>query len=410
MSLSMVPPPFDVDAIRAHFPALHSGTAFFDSPGGTQTPREVAAAISNALLAPLANRGLITQAERNATSIVEQCRTALGDFLNVHAQTIVFGRSATAITFDLSRTISRTWTEGDEIVVTRLDHNANVQPWLIAAHRAGAVVRWADFDPETGELPVDAVREHLTDRTKLVAVTAASNVIGTMPDIARIADAAHGVGALLYVDGVHYAAHALVDVPALGADVFVCSPYKFLGPHCAAATLRPDLLEQLQPDKLEASPNTDPERYELGTLPYELMAGTTAAIDFIAAIAGAGGTRRERLARAVEAIDAHETDLRETIERGLATFEEMTLHSRATHRSPTLFLSVAGSREKELSRFYASRNINAPASHFYALDASRRLGLGDDGALRVGLAPYNTREDSDRLLNATADFFASRRP
>lgn len=203
MTLPTVSPHLDVDDIRTHFPALQGGTAFFDSPGGTQTPRAVADAIGEALLAPLANRGLITQAERNATSIVERCRTALGEFLNVDGQTVIFGRSATAITFDLSRAISRTWTEGDEIVVTRLDHNANVQPSLIAAQRAGAVVRWADFDPETGELPVDAVREHLSERTKLVAVTAASNVIGTMPDIPRIADAAHGVGALLYVDGVH---------------------------------------------------------------------------------------------------------------------------------------------------------------------------------------------------------------
>ncbi|MDQ1112374.1 cysteine desulfurase family protein (TIGR01976 family) [Microbacterium testaceum] len=410
MKPSTVPSTLDVDDIRSHFPALRGGTAFFDSPGGTQTPTSVAAAIGEALLAPLANRGLVTQAERNATSIVEACRSALGDFLNVPSQTVVFGRSATALTFDLSRAISRTWKAGDEVVVTRLDHNSNAQPWLIAAERTGVTVRWVDFDPATGELSTDAVREQLSERTRLVAVTAASNVLGTMPDIPRIAEAVHGVGALLYVDGVHYAAHALVDVPALGADFFVCSPYKFLGPHCAAVTMRSDLLGQLQPDKLATSPNTDPERYELGTLPYELMAGTTAAVDFIAAIGGPEGTRRERLVRAVEAIDEHETDLREVIETGFAAFGDLTVHSRAARRSPTLFVSVAGGRDQELARFLASRDINAPVSHFYAIEASRRLGLGDGGALRVGLAPYNTRDDADRLLNATADFLASRRP
>jgi cysteine desulfurase family protein (TIGR01976 family) len=394
--------------LRSKFPALQHRTAFFDSPGGTQTPLAVGDAIRDALTQPLANRGEVTQAERNATDIVSRCRLALSDFLNVASDTIIMGRSATALTFDLSRMISRSWRSGDEVVVTRLDHNSNVQPWLVAAERTGAVVRWVDFDPVSGELPVAAVVEKLSDRTRLVAVTAASNVIGTKTDITRIAEAVHTVGALLYVDGVHYAAHALVDVPGLGADFFVCSPYKFLGPHCAAVTGRPELLHALSPDKLAVSPNAVPERFELGTLPYELMAGTAAAIDFLADIAPRGSTRRDRLASSMRAIDDHETGLRVVIEDGLAQFEQITVHSRATERTPTLFVSLADRREQHLSRFLAERNINAPSSHFYAVDASQRLGLGGEGALRIGLAPYNSREDADRLLNSVADFLADR--
>jgi cysteine desulfurase family protein (TIGR01976 family) len=392
--------------LRSKFPALQHGTAFFDSPGGTQTPVAVGDAIRDALTRPVANRGAVTQAERNATDIVNRCRSALGDFLNVASDTIIFGRSATALTFDLARAISRAWRSGDEVVVTRLDHNSNVQPWLVAAERTGAVVRWVDFDPVSGELPVTAVGEQLSDRTRLVAVTAASNLIGTKPDIIRIADAVHAVGALLYVDGVHYSAHALVDVPSLGADFFTCSPYKFLGPHCAAVTGRPELLQALSPDKAAVSPNAVPERFELGTLPYELMAGTAATIDFLADIAPEGSTRRDRLESSMRAIDDHETGLREVIERGLAQFEQITVHSRAAERTPTLFVSLNDRREQHLSRFLAERNINAPSGHFYAVDASQRLGLGDEGALRIGMAPYNSREDADRLLNCVADFFA----
>ncbi|MBC7518538.1 MAG: cysteine desulfurase-like protein [Microbacteriaceae bacterium] len=401
------PRSFDIEALRLEFPALVGGTAFFDSPGGTQYPNAVGDAIRAALLAPLANRGTVSQAERNAAQIVQQSRTALGDFLNVESDTVIFGRSTTALTFDMSRAISKSWLPGDEIVLTTLEHNSNVSPWVIAAERAGAVIRWVDFDPATGELEVEAVREQLSDRTRLVAITAASNVIGTEPDVAQIADAVHLVGALLWVDGVHYAAHALVDVPAMGADFFTCSPYKFLGPHCAAVTGRRELLEGLLPDRLSVSPSVVPERFELGTLPYELMAGTTAAIDFLANIAPFGTEgRRQRLKSSIAAVDAHETQLRVTIEAGLAEFEQLTIHSRAKRRTPTLFVSLATHREKELSRFLGDRNINTPASHFYAVDASHRLGLGSEGALRIGLAPYNNRNDVDRLLNAVSDFFA----
>jgi cysteine desulfurase family protein (TIGR01976 family) len=398
---------YDVAELRIEFPALEGGTAFFDSPGGTQYPNAVGNAIRAALLNPLANRGAITQAERNAAEIVQQSRSALADFLNVESDTVIFGRSATALTFDLSRAISKSWLPGDEVVLTTLDHNSNVGPWLLAAERNGTTIRWVDFDTETGELSVEAVKEQLSDRTRLVAITAASNVIGTQPDIAQIANAVHAVGALLYVDGVHYSAHALVDVPAMGADFFTCSPYKFLGPHCAAVTGRRELLEKLSPDKLPVSPSVVPERFELGTLPYELMAGTSATIEFLADIAPNGATnRRQRLASSIAAIDEHETELRKIVEKGLSEFEQVTIHSRAERRTPTLFVALADRREQDLSRFLAARNINAPSSHFYAVDVCRRLGLGSEGALRIGMAPYNNRDDVDRLLNAVSDFFA----
>jgi cysteine desulfurase family protein (TIGR01976 family) len=396
----------DLDRLRAAFPSLKGGTAYFDSPGGTQTPVPVAEAVRDALVAPLANRGVLTRAARNADAIVELFRSAYGDFLNVPADTIVFGRSSTALTFDFSRALARTWRPGDEVVVTRLDHNANVEPWRIAAQRAGATVRTADFDPATGELPVDAVAALLTDRTRLVAVTAASNVIGTMPDVRGIADAAHRVGALVFVDGVHYAAHALVDVPALGADLFTCSPYKFMGPHCGVLTARRELLDALVPDKLATSADVVPERFELGTLPYEVLAGVTAAVDFLAAVApGDEQDRRARLRSSWQAVDEHETRLRATVEDALAGFgDRVVLHSRAARRTPTLLVTFPGRRCADAARFLAERRVLAPAGFFYAHEAQQRLALADDAALRIGLAAYTDEDDVQRLLDGLAAF------
>lgn len=269
---------YDIAAIRSHFPALAAGIAHFDGPGGTQTPEPVIRAIADAMAQPLSNRGQVTLGERNAEALVTGARRAMADLLGASPSGIVFGRSATQLTYDVARTLAKTWSPGDEVVVTRLDHDANIRPWV----QSGATVRWAEFDPETGELTVDAIRSVLSERTRLVAVTAASNLIGTRPDIPAIARAAHEVGALVHVDGVHHTAHALVDVGALGADFFVCSPYKFLGPHHGVLAARPELLETLRPDKLLPSTDAVPERFELGTLPYEFLAGTTAAVDFLA--------------------------------------------------------------------------------------------------------------------------------
>ncbi|HLU63849.1 MAG TPA: aminotransferase class V-fold PLP-dependent enzyme, partial [Protaetiibacter sp.] len=269
---------FDVDAFRLRFPALQTGMAHFDGPGGTQTPREVGEAIARVLTGPLSNRGAATLAERNATDAVLAMREAAGDLLAVPASGVVYGRSATQLAYDFSRHLSRDWGPGDEVVVTRLDHDSNVRPWVQAAERAGATVRWIAVDPATGELVLDDLAGVLSPRTRLVAVTAASNLVGTMPPVRQIADAAHAQGALVYVDAVHYAAHELIDRQQLGADFVVCSPYKFLGPHCAVLGADPALLETIRPDKLEPSTNAVPERFEFGTLPYETMAGVTAAI------------------------------------------------------------------------------------------------------------------------------------
>jgi len=394
---------YDVEAVRAHFPALDGGTAFFDGPGGSQTPVAVADAVREAMLAPLANRGHVTAAARNAEAIVLACRAALADLLGAESDEVIFGRSMTALTFDLSRTLSAGWRPGDEIVVTRLDHDANVRPWVIAAAAAGATVRWADFDPDTSELDVAAVAAQLTARTRLVAVTAASNLIGTMPDVRAIADAAHDVGAMVFVDGVHYAAHGVVDVGELGADFFACSPYKFLGPHCGVVAGRHEVLEGLRPAKLLPSTDRVPERFELGTLPYEVMAGATAAVEFLADLTPATGSRRERLVASLGALQGHEDALRDRLEVGLAALRGVTVHSRAARRTPTLLVTFDGRDPAEVSAALAEHGVNAPAGSFYAYEASRVLGLGDAGGLRIGLAPYTTVDDVDRLLKSLDD-------
>lgn len=409
-------PAFDAPAVRTHFPALATGVAHFDGPGGTQAPRLVGEAIASTLTGPLSNRGSSSESERNADAAVAEFRQAAADLLNADPRGIVYGRSATQLTYDFSRHLSRGWKIGDEIVVTRLDHDSNIRPWVQAAERAGAVVRWVGFNPSTGELSADAVAAVLSDRTRLVAVTAASNLIGTRPPLAEIARLVHGVGALFYVDGVHYTAHASVDLPAIGADFFTCSPYKFLGPHCAILAAAPALLESIMPDKLLPSTNAVPERFEFGTLPYETMAGVTAAIDFLAwlgesgtrdapeAADVAGADRRARLVASSIAVEAYENELRAVLEDGLAGLPGVTVHSRAAERTPTLLVTFEGRDSAHAARYLAERNILAPAGSFYALEASRWLGLDDHGGLRIGLAPYNTGVEVDRLLTALAGF------
>ncbi len=395
----------DVAAVRARFPALSAGAAHFDGPGGSQTPDVVARAVSDTLTSPIANRGTVTAAEQNAERVVHAARTAMADLLGADARGVIFGRSMTQLTFDLSRALAKSWTPGDEVAVSRLDHDANVRPWVIAAETAGATVRWIDFDPESTELGVEDVRDQLSDRTRLVALTGASNLIGTRPDLPAIADQVHRAGGLFYVDGVHLAAHAGIDVVALGADFFACSPYKFFGPHCGVVAARPELLEELQPDKLIPSPDHVPERFELGTLPYELLAGTTAAVDFIADLAGGTGSRRARILTSMRAGDEHEQGLRRRVEQAVAGLAGITVHSRARERTPTLLMTFADRSAADAYRFLAERGVNAPAGTFYAYEPARRLGL-PSGGLRVGLAPYTDDSDVDRLLDGLAAFIA----
>lgn len=393
---------YDVAAVRSHFPALSDGAAHFDGPGGSQTPTPVADAVAATLTAAIANRGTVTPAEQRAEDVVGECRSALADLLGADPRGIVFGRSATDLTYDFARTLAKTWSAGDEVVVSRLDHDANVRPWVQAAAAAGASVKWIDFDPATGELTTDDLAAVLSPRTRLVAVTAASNLIGTMPDIPALVRATRERSdARVYVDGVHYTAHAGVDLAASGADFWACSPYKFLGPHCGVVAADPGLLETLEPDKLLPSTNVVPERFELGTLPYELMAGASAAVDFLAGLGPEHqGTRRERLITAYAAIQAHEDGLLAVLEPALRELPGVTVYSNAAHRTPTLLFTVAGRDPQEIRAGLAQRAINAPAGHFYAIECSRHLGLGDTGGVRVGLAPYTDAEDIDRLLRA----------
>ncbi|MFF2371907.1 cysteine desulfurase-like protein [Agromyces sp. NPDC058110] len=406
---------YDVARIRSAFPSLESGWAQFDGPGGTQTPRAVGEAVASVLTGPLSNRGTSSVSERRAEDAVHGFRLAMADFADAHPRGIVHGRSATQLTYDFSRHLSREWGPGDEIVVTSLDHDSNVRPWVQAAERVGATVRWAHFDPATGELPVEAVTGLLGERTRLVAITAASNLIGTMPDVAAVAEAAHAVGALVWADGVHSSAHELPDLGELGADFLTCSPYKFLGPHCGVLVSRAELLERIVPDKLLPATDVVPERFEFGTLPYELLAGVTAAVDVLAGLAApvgaasdaaattdAAASRRARLQASYAGLHEHESRLLARIEAAVAELPGTTLHSRAARRTPTLLLTFADHEASAVSERLADVKVLAPSSNFYALEASRRLGLGDAGGLRIGLAPYTDDEDVDRLLAGLA--------
>lgn len=393
---------YDVARVRSWFPALTGGAVRFDGPGGSQVPRQVADAVAATMVAGLANRGTVTAGEQRADEVVLAARSAIADLVGGTAQGVVFGRSMTQLTYDLARTLAKGWGPGDEVVVTSLDHDANIRPWVQAAEAVGATVRWAEFEPTTGELTVEHVSSVLSTRTRLVAVTAASNLIGSRPDVAAISAAAHAVGALVHVDGVHLTPHVVVDVAALGADLFSCSPYKFFGPHLGALVVDPVLLQTFSPDKLAPSSNAVPERFELGTLPYELLAGATAAVDVIADLLPGAGSRRDRVRRSMRAVEEYETALLDRLLGGLAGISQVTVHPGGPHRTPTVLFSIDDHSPRVVHEQLAVLGINAPGGSFYALEASRRLGLGDAGAVRAGLAPYTDVADVDRLLEGVS--------
>jgi len=390
---------YPVAEVRAHFPALAEGAAHFDRPGGSQVPDVVGAAVATTLTAAIANRGTVTVAERRADRVVTDARASMADLLGADPGGIVFGRSMTALAYDLSRTLAKTWRPGDEIIVTKLDHDANIRPWVQAAAPAGVTVRWAEFDPATGELSADAVTGLVTERTRLVAVTAASNLLGSRPDTATIAERARAVGALVFVDGVHLTPHSLVDVTALGADFYACSPYKFLGPHLGVLAAAPALLATLRPDKLLPASDAVPDRFELGTLPYELLAGTTAAVDFLADLVPGDGDRRERLTTSMKALSEHEDRMRARLDAGLAKIDGVTLYGADDRRrTPTVLFTVAGVSNADVYAGLAESNVNAPAGTFYAAECAAHLGLDDTGAVRAGIGPYTDESDVDRLV------------
>jgi len=390
---------YDVNKIRSHFPSLNTGLAFFDGSGRTQVPDVVGAAIADAITKPISNRYINTESEKNANEIVLEFRKAVGDLIDVDPAGVVYGRSWTQLTYDFSRTLAKNWKAGDEIVVSRLDHDSNIRPWIQAAEAVGATVRWAEFDVTTSELTVESVAAVLSSKTKLVAITGAGNTLGTRPDLKAIGEAVHKVGALFYVDGVHLTSYTAISVKDIGADFFGFSFYKLMGPHCAALAASPALLNSLNNDKLLPATSNVPEKFEFGTLPYEIMAGCTAAVNFIAEMApGTGTTRRERIINSMNALEAYEDGVFAYMENAIKALPGVTTYGHAKHRTPVIYFSFAGHTSSDIYLAMVANKVNLPASNFYSLEASRKLGLGDAGALRAGLAPYSTRADVDRLV------------
>ena len=396
---------FDVNRIRKEFPSLESGIAFFDGPGGSQVPKSVGDAIAKAIVQPTSNRNTVTISEQNAEKCVLDYRQSVADLLNCDPKGVIYGRSWTQLIYDLSRNLAKSWGPGDEIIVTRLDHDSNIRPWVQAAESKGATIKWAEFDTQTAELPAEAISNLLSSKTKFVACTGAANTLGTRPDIAAIAKAVHGVGALFLVDAVHLTPHAVIDFKAIGADFIGFSSYKIFGPHCASLVADPALLETIKNDKLAPSTLVVPERFEFGTLPYEIMVGVTASIDFIAGMDHeATGSRRERIVKSMQALEDYEHPLFEYMENQIKRLPGVTTYGHAKHRTPTLYFSFAGKNGVDIYKHLAKTNVNAPCHNFYAFEASHKLGLGDGGALRAGLAPYSTKEDIDRLVAGLESF------
>ena len=395
---------FDVETVRAAYPALRDGYAYLDGAAGTQVPEAVIDTVAAAARGGIGNAGGAFPASHRATAIVNGCREAVADLVGGEAAGVILGPNMTTLTYRLAGTLADTWGPGDEIVVSRLDHDANVRPWLQAAARAGVTVRWAEVDISTGELPAEQYATLVGDRTRLVAVTAASNILGTRPDVAAITAIAHRVGALSYVDGVHATPHVPVDVHALGADFYATSAYKWSGPHIGTVIADPALLDTLHPDKLASSPDTIPERFEYGTPAYADLAGVTAAVDHLASLGGERfGTRRERILASMTTVHDYEQALFDTLLGGLNGLSHVTTYGKAAHRTATAYFNVHGRPPAEVAAYLAEHRVNVWHGHNYAWELTGVLGLRDSGgAVRAGLVHYNNRHDVDQLLTAVA--------
>ena len=396
---------FDVSRVRAAYPALADGYAYLDGAAGTQVPSAVISAIGGVQRAGLGNDGGAFPASARADAITSGCREAVADLVGGEPAGVVLGPNMTTLTYRMAAALADTWRAGDEVVVSRLDHDANIRPWVQAARRAGAVVRWAELDPATGELPAEQYPGLLGDRTRLVAFTAASNVIGTRPDVAAITAMARAAGALSYVDGVHATPHGPVDVRALGADFYATSAYKWSGPHVGAVIASPALLDSLRPDKLVPSPDTVPERFEFGTPPFADLAGVTAAVEHLAALDdAAAGTRRERVLASMAAAQAHEQKLFGVLLGGLDGMPHVTTYGKAAARTATAYFTVAGLTPWQVAEYLAARRINVWSGHNYAWEPTGALGIRESGsAVRAGLVHYNDASDVTRLLEAVAE-------
>jgi cysteine desulfurase family protein (TIGR01976 family) len=412
---SRLPHPASLDAVRAAFPALqrvHASlpVAYFDGPGGTQVPRAVVEAMADYMYHHNANTHWVYPSSVETDAAIAGARAALGDLLNARPDEIAFGANMTTLTFHLARAIGRgvdgrALGPGDEVVITELDHHANVAPWRALEKERGVTVRAARVDAATGRLDWDDLQRCLGPRTRLLAIGAASNALGTITDVAAAARLAHAVGALVFVDAVHYAPHELVDVRAFGCDFLACSAYKFYGPHVGVLFGRRDLVAALDVPKLDPAPGTAPERLETGTLSHEGMVGAAAAVDFLASLGGAEGTRRERLARTFAGVATRKKGLLARLWEGLGALRGVTLYGPppGTPRTPTVAFAVAGHDSADVARRLADRALFVSNGDFYATTVVERLGHAADGLVRVGCAVYTTEEEVERLIDGVAE-------
>ena len=373
---------------RERFPGITGDWARLDGPAGTQMVDVAIAAMDGWMRSGKgANYGGPFAAAQATEECVEECRAAVGRLLGAAPEDVAFGPSMTALTMRLSAAVGRTLAPGDEVVVTRLDHDANVRPWVIAAERAGAVVRWVEPERDSLALPAAAFADVLSERTRWVAVTAASNACGIVPELDAIVAAAHAAGARISIDAVAAVPHRRIDLAALGADTVACSAYKWYGPHIGILSGAPGVFAELRPDKLAPSPDAPHERFELGTLPFESLAGVTAAAGYMLEVG-------------YDAIRAHEEQLLELALEGLAGIDGVTLYGDAPDRVPTLMFNVEGFTSTEVAVALAERSIAVWDGNYYAWELERFLGLDPHGAVRAGFVHYNDESDASRLVDA----------
>lgn len=392
--------------IRAQFPALARverghPVAYFDGPGGTQVPRGVVDAMSDYLFHHNANTHWVYPTSVETDALLAQARETVGDFLGAGPGEIAFGANMTTLLFHVARAIGRGLVPGDEIIVTELDHHANVAPWQALAKERGAVLKWLPLDLTTYRHEEGALERLLSPRTKVVAVGAASNITGTISDVAQIVRAAKAVGAITVVDAVHYAPHALVDVKAIGCDFLLCSAYKFYGPHVGIVYGRTEVVAALDVPRLEPAPDWVPEILETGTQNHEGIVGAAAAVEFLARIGGTDGTRRERLARAMRELHARGDALLARLWEGLSAIDGVTCHGPrpGTARTPTISFRVEGHRSEAVARFLVPRGVYVSNGDFYATTVARKLGVVEEGLVRAGCSCYTTIDEVERLID-----------
>jgi cysteine desulfurase family protein (TIGR01976 family) len=402
---------WDIEGIRSQYPALKDGTVYLDGAGGTQVPECVIEAISDAYRSGLSNVHGPFAASRRSDRLITDAREAVADLTGGPAGGVVLGPNMTTLTYRMAGALAKTWRPGDEIVLSELDHDSNIRPWTQAAASAGVTVRWARVDPLTTDLPAGQYADLVTPRTRLVAVAAASNLVGTMTDVAAISTIAHAAGALMYVDAVAAAPHFRLDMTSLGADFLAVSVYKWCGPHAGAVVASTDLLERLRPDKLEPSSDEVPERFELGTAGLANMAGITAAVDHLADLVPGAGDRRQRLDRSFAALRARENiAVRGAITR-LTGIPGVRMVGAPTLRTGTICFTLDSLAPPEVAARLGERDICVSSGHAYAWELTRALGIRDTGgAIRASLSPYTAESDLDRLVTAMTSIVSGSTP